>query len=310
VLQSLLNSGTNLTRGEIIEHLAGSSRTHPHSPQTSVKKAFSHDGPTPQDATTHEKKNNLDNHEGGRDGNEMPGTNWGPESSRVQRFLMAMLGLSQGVPMTCLGHERGKSQGGNTNAYCQDNDISYIPWGDDITPEGKELMAFQKQINHFRKNHSSLRRASHFSGKEDDASELLFSGNTMKDVTWLHADGTEIEGGKGGPMDHAGGFAMLLSGDPGNSKPTEKHFTRLVQRTQRDDPLLVLVNPTMDHNIEFTLPNVPGVKWQSAINTRNPDQVNKEIPAGQKVSVDWRSVIAFKGQRYLERGTQARAAAR
>lgn len=306
-LQSLLNSGNELTRGAVIGHMAGSSGLYAD-PQATVNAYATHDGGTLHDMTTHVFKNNHINGEGGRDGNDMPGTDWGPEASRVQRFLIAMLGLSQGVPMTCLGNDRCKKQDGNTNPYCQDNDITYIPWGDDITPEGKEMMKFQRQVNRFRKEHSSFRRATRFSGQPDAASELLFNGGAMKDVAWLNPDASEIQPGAGGPMDHAGGFGMMLSGDPGNSPPTEKHFTRIVMRQQRDTPKLVLVNPTMQDNMEFTLPSVPGVKWKVAVNTREPDKVGQEIPAGQKIALGWRSLIAFEGQRYLERGTQAKAA--
>jgi glycogen operon protein len=293
-LQTLLRSGSELTRGAIVDHMAGSSRHYPD-PQASVIKITSHDDGTLEDMVTREQKNNYANGEDNRDGNHLPGTNWGAEAKRVQRFLMALLGLSQGVPMIRHGDERGHSADGNTNTYCQDNHMTHIPWGDKIKPEGQALMQFHGIVNGFRNKHSCLRRGVHFTGKPDSACDLKVNGSDIRDVMWLNEQGHEMQFGSH-QWNEVGGFAMLLSGDPGNSPASTKHFTRKVNRTEHDMPLLVLVNPTMRDNMEFKLPDIPGVKWKMAINSQNPDCAKQELSSGNTIRLGWRSAVAFEGQ--------------
>jgi isoamylase len=300
-LQALLRSGSELTRGSIVDHLSGSSLHYPD-PQASVIKITSHDDGTLEDMVTREHKNNYANGENNRDGNHLPGTNWGPEAKRVQRFLMTLLGLSQGVPMIRQGDERGHSADGNTNTYCQDNDMTHIPWGEKIKPEGQALMRFHGIMNGFRNKHSSLRRGVHFTGKPDTGSDLKVNGSDIRDVMWLNEQGHEMPFGSH-QWNESGGFAMLLSGDPGNSPASTTHFTRKVNRSEHDIPLLVLINPTMRDNMEFKLPDIPGVKWKMAINSQNPDDTNHELSSGNTIRLGWRSALVFEGQ--LEKAKDA-----
>ena len=110
-------------------------------------------------------------------------------------------------------------------------------------------------------------------------------------------------------MDWPGGFGMMLSGDPGNSAPGTEHFTRLVQRTKRDDPLLVLVNPT-NEDITFKLPEVADVKWKTALNSCTPEATGTEVVGGQTITVGYRSMLAMEGQVQLEKGQQMAGAGR
>jgi hypothetical protein len=105
-------------------------------------------------------------------------------------------------------------------------------------------------------------------------------------------------------MNSPGGFAMLLSGDPGNSDPKEKVFTRRVHRTERDSPLLVLVNQTMGP-VTFTLPDVPGVTWKPSLKSNPKDTMSDTMKGNQQVSLGFHSLIAFEGTRELERKTHA-----
>jgi isoamylase len=299
-LQALLRSDRELSRGQIVLHMSGTNKKYEPNhgyddPQASVIKITSHDDGTLEDMVTREHKNNYANGEDNRDGNHLPGTNWGPEAKRVQRFIMALLDLSQGVPMIRQGDERGHTADGNTNTYCQDNHMTHIPWGDKIKPEGQALMQFHRIMNNFRNKHSCLRRAIHFTGQPDNACDLKVNGSAIKDVTWLNEQGHEIVEGNQ-QWNEVGGFAMLLSGDPGNSPPETKHFTRRVIRSEHDTPLLVLVNPTMRDNMEFKLPDIPGVKWKMAINSKNPDDTSHEAVSGNTIRLGWRSVVVFEAQ--------------
>jgi pullulanase/glycogen debranching enzyme len=162
-------------------------------------------------------------------------------------------------------------------------------------------MGFTHACNKFRNAHSSLRRATFFSGQPDEASGLTFAGSAMKDVTWLAPSGQPMADHD---MQQAGGFAMMLSGDPGNSSPKEKSFTRRVQRSERDSPLLVMVNQTMQP-ITFTLPDVPGVSWKPALKSNPQDRHSEPVQAGQQITLGFHSMIAFEGSRLLEKGTVA-----
>lgn len=304
-----LNPDAHVPRNELVRRISGSSDLY-SDPQHRVIKVGSHDDMTLDNFVTYKHKRNWANKEGNKDGNEGI-ANWGAEGPtddpainanrlRAQRFALALVAVSQGVSMTALGHERGKSQHGNSNAYCQDNEITHIPWGDGVRPEGHALMEFARMANQFRMKHMALRRAQHFNGLPDEASGLQFKGGFMKDVTWLDTGAGEL---KDAPMNQPGGFGMMLSGDPGNSAPETRNLTRIVQRKGRDSPLLVLINPTND-DINFTLPDVPGVQWKSALNSCEPGTINTEHGGNHTVKVGYRSLIAFEGQRELKKAVE------
>ncbi|MDX1975731.1 MAG: hypothetical protein SFT92_08690 [Rickettsiales bacterium] len=295
-----LSPWVNVPRGAIIQRLAGSDDLYAD-PQGHVVKIMSHDGPTLHDSVTYAHKHNEANGENNRDGQNSI-ANWGEEGEtnnpvinanrqRVQRFAISLLAIAQGVPMMSLGHERGKSQLGNTNAYCQDNEITHVGWGDQVPESGHQLMEFTKQANHFRKAHPSLRRATFFTGKPDMQSELRLNDLPLKDVAWLAPNGKEL---KSYEMNQPGGFGILMSGDPGNSLHATNKFTRLVQRQGRDTPLLILVNPTMQ-DMEFTLPNVEGVSWKPTLNSLQDVSGKEEAIEGTtKIKVGYKSLIAFE----------------
>ncbi len=283
-----------IPRNWIINALAGQLLP----PYARVTKIGSHDGPTLDDMVAYLAKQNGPNGEDGRDGNEInPDGFWVSEQDRlrVERFAFSLLAITQGIPMTTLGHERCKSQNGNTNPYCQDNNTSYIPWNDAVTPQGRDLMAFVKECNMFRAAHPSLRRATLFAGQADLESGLTFADNPMKDVTWLDPFAQDFC--KVGAIDWLGGFQMLLSGDPGNSPPHEQNLTRLVMRSDRDSPLLALINPT-GGDIEFLLPEVAGIVWKQVLNSLDSGAVGGEpASAAQSVKVGYHALIMFEGMR-------------
>ncbi len=304
--QAALNHDIALPRNALVKVLAGHSETYPN-PQHHVVKFGSHDGATPADRVSYTSKQNHPNGEDNRDGNELsPACYWGKEDDRqrVQRFAIALLALAQGPHMMTLGHERGMTQKGNTNPYCQDNETTYVPWADRISPEGRALMEFTRTANQLYQQHHALRRGHKFTGQSDTASDLRFQGKAIKDVTWLDPNAQELSGDA---MDQHGGFGMMLSGDPGNNSLLKFGATRKVDRLDHGVPLLVLVNPTLG-DMEFSLPHIEGVKWTPKLNSENPAQLAGLNMKHDKVKIGWRGLMIFEGQRERMHGAGDMAA--
>lgn len=265
-------------------YLAGSSHVF-SSPTESVNFITAHDGSTLRDLVTYVDKHNEANGENNRDGHhEKYRRNFGVEGEtddpyiinarqKLQRFALATLALSQGAPMIPLGHESGKTQHGNNNAYCQDNEISWIEWGEDLSATERDMQAFSRQLFQFRHKHPALRRLSHFTGEVNPETG-------MKDVTWLHTSGREIDDHDW----HAGykSMGVLLSGEN--------------DRDEEDSPILLLFNgnSTTEH---FTLPQLPpGFRWNEAIDSSGERHPDRKLTAksGDEIRVPSRSVIIYE----------------
>lgn len=275
-------NGTSIQ--DLALYLAGSSHVF-GSPTESINYITSHDGSTLRDLVTYADKHNEANQENNRDGHEGY-RNLGHEGesdnpvlnharNRLQRFALATLALSQGTPMIPLGHESGNTQGGNTNVYCQDNPTAWIPWGDDLDDNAKSIQEFSKQVFQFRHKHPALRRLSHFDGEVNPETG-------MKDVTWLHPQGHEIQ-----TNDWSSGLqsmGVLVSGEN--------------DRGQNDEPVLMLFNGS-NTDTSFTLPELPpGARWHEAIDSSGEDKNTRKRPekpkAGDQVSVPARSVLVYE----------------
>jgi len=302
--EAALSHEGELSRSSIIWTMSGSPGPYTDPMKQVNKPGGGHDGATLFDAISRPNgKDNRLNGEDNRDGNEIePRHYWAnpDDQLRVQRFALALLSVSQGTPMITIGHERCHTQGGNTNLYCLNknpedptNHGAWIKWPNKMDADAKNMMSFTRACNFFRNNHSSLRRATFFTGKPDEASGLTFKGTSMKDVTWLDPAAGELAGDA---MNKPGGFGMLLSGDPGNSSPDEQCFTRRVQRKERDIPLLVLVNPTMA-DVTYTLPEVPGVSWKPVLKSNPKDTHKDAIGGNDTITLGFHSLIAFEGSR-------------
>jgi isoamylase len=265
-------------------YLAGSSHVF-GTPAESVNYITSHDGSTLRDLVTYADKHNWANGEHNRDGHAGY-RNLGHEGesddpvlnharNRLQRFALATLALSQGTPMIPLGHESGKTQGGNTNVYCQDNPTSWIEWGDQLDENAKSIQEFSKQVFQFRHKHPALRRLSHFTGEVNPATGV-------KDVTWLHPQGREIEN-----HDWNSGLksmGVLVSGEN--------------DRGENDQPVLMLFNGS-NTDTTFTLPDLPpGTRWHEAIDSSGEDKGKRNRPqkpkAGDHIRVPARSVLVYE----------------
>ncbi|MFF9014656.1 glycogen debranching protein GlgX [Streptomyces sp. NPDC014870] len=166
-------------------------------PYASVNFVTAHDGFTLRDLVTYERKHNEANGEGNRDGtNDNRAWNCGAEGEtddpdvqslrlRQLRNMLTTLLLSTGVPMLVAGDEMGRTQGGNNNAYCQDNETSWLDWSLPEDPGRRELLALTRRLLALRHRHPVLRRRAFFSGRPQGADGL-------RDLAWFTADGTEM----------------------------------------------------------------------------------------------------------------------
>ncbi len=226
--------------GEFAQRLTGSSDLYNRSsrrPYASINFVTAHDGFTLADLVSHNHKHNDANGEGNRDGNDN-NLSWncgaeGPSDdpavrelrARQQRNFIATLLLSQGVPMLVAGDEMGRTQHGNNNAYCQDNEASWLDWA--LDDEREALLAFTQQMVALRAAHPVFRRRDFFQGRP-------LHGGGVRDIIWLQPDGSEMTD-DAWRQGHARALAVFLSGDA----ITE---TDGRGRELRDDSFLLLFN--------------------------------------------------------------------
>jgi isoamylase len=251
--------------GELAYRITGSSDLYERSgrkPYASVNFVTAHDGFTLQDLVSYNSKHNEANGEENRDGTDnnrswncgVEGPTDDPEVNRLRahqkRNFMATLLFSQGVPMLLAGDEIGRTQGGNNNAYCQDNEISWLDW----TPERMDLETFRfvQQLIALRKDHPVFRRRQFFQGRK-------IKGAEINDIVWLHPDGKEMSDEQWN-QDFARSLGVALSGAA---------IDELNERGQRiaDENFLLLMNAHFEA-IPFTLP-VPrrGSGWLALLDS-------------------------------------------
>ncbi len=223
-------------------------------PSHSVNFITAHDGFTLHDLVSYSRKHNEANGEDNRDGeDENNSDNCGIEGetdighvkayrAKRERNMLASLYLARGVPMMTAGDEFSRTQGGNNNAYCQDNEISWVDWKGE-----KENLPFVRHLQKLRQEHPALGNTDFFKGQAVDE-------KGTKDITWLKPDGTEHEN-LGDPGERA--FAYMVSGDSVREKNGGKP----------DDDFLVIMN-AHDGEISWKLPRPPGGgKWQCVFDT-------------------------------------------
>ncbi len=241
--------------GEFANRLSGSSDLYEsdgRAPYASINFVTAHDGFTLRDLVSYNEKHNEANGENNNDG-ESHNRSWNcgaegetddPEvlalRARQQRNLLVTLLLSQGVPMLLHGDELGRSQHGNNNAYCQNNELSWIDW----SAVDEDLLAFARRLTELRGEHPVLRRRRFFTGRAES--------DGLPDVAWLRADGKPMT--EGDWSTDAGTIAVYYNGDA---------ITEAGPRGEEidDDSFLLLLNSSRD-DVDFTLPDGPyGDSW-------------------------------------------------
>jgi len=253
---------------ELASRLAGSSDIYAPSGRrtyASVNFVTCHDGFTLEDLVSYEQRHNEANGEDNRDGaSDNASRNWGvegpTEAARIQRArqrakrnLLATLYFSQGVRMILGGDEIGRTQRGNNNAYCQDNEVSWFDWS--LDDDDQELMAFIRRLSEIVAGNPILRRRDFFTGEPQGV------GDT-KDVTWIRPDGNEMTEAEWADAGRSA-IGMLLLG---------RAADEVDERGRRayGDTLLLLLNGGT-RSIPFTIPRLesPG-RWDELLNTSRP----------------------------------------
>ncbi|MEZ0065892.1 isoamylase [Streptacidiphilus sp. MAP12-20] len=281
---------------ELGYRLAGSSDLYQRGgrrPFASVNYVTAHDGFTLRDLVSYNGKHNEENGEENRDGtNDNRSWNCGAEGEtdspsiralrrRQLRNLTATLLLSTGVPMLLAGDEFGRTQGGNNNAYCQDNQVGWIDWSLLDSDEWRPLHELTTRLIRLRREHPVLRQRAFFSGRPAHPGGL-------PDLTWFTARGREMTEADW----YAPGatLAMLLSGDD------------LTERDACGDPLtddsFLLILHAHHRAIRFTLPGLPWARcFETVVDTSVEQQAapdGRHWPAGEAITVPGRSVLLLR----------------
>jgi isoamylase len=272
-------------------------------PWASVNFITAHDGFTLNDVVSYNDKHNDANGEENRDGHsENLSHNYGAEGPtedpeirtvryRQMRNMIATLLFSQGTPMILAGDEFARTQGGNNNAYAQDNEIGWIDW-EGIDEDGKALLDFTREVIELRRENSILRRGRFLSGAYN--AEL-----DVKDVTWLTPLGEEMaDANWKDPM--ARSLGVLLDG---RAQPTG------IRKRGTDLTLLLIVNAHHEA-VVFKLPTVVGGRdWRRLLDTNQPEPGRpKPFEFGHDYVVTGRSLLLFKLSRDRSRNDAAASA--
>ncbi len=267
--------------GVVASRLAGSADLYQQNgelPVNSINFITCHDGFTLNDLVSYNTKHNEANGEGNRDGvNDNLSWNCGVEGDsdnpavealreRQIRNLASLLMLARGVPMICAGDEVRRTQNGNNNAYCQDNEISWFDWK--LVGRNRSLLRFWKRIIEFRRRHLSVRRGRFFNGE--------VNARGLTDVAW-----------HGTKLDH-----------PGWSDSDSRVLAYTLAGFGEEPDIHVMINMFWDA-LEFELPSIRGREWLKAADTAADPPHDIEDPgketrvAGDSCVVQGRSIVVL-----------------
>jgi isoamylase len=284
---------------ELATRLAGSSDLYEQSgrrPYASVNFVTSHDGFTLQDLVSYNAKHNEPNGDNNADGDSqnnswncgVEGTTTNPDvlvlRERQKRNLMATMMLSQGVPMISGGDELSRSQQGNNNAYCQDNEISWYNWA--LSSDKRDFLEFIRYLVHLRRSHPVLRRRRFFQGRP-------IRGHGIKDLAWFGPEGKEM-----------------------NTKAWNAHFVRCLgfhlvgteieELDENGNPiqsetLFVMLNAHHE-TLRFVLPkHAEGEHWERILDTSQSDWNSAARLRDHSYPLRGRSVAVFQIVRKLRK---------
>jgi glycogen operon protein len=281
--------GEPATLPEFASRLTGSSDLYEHSgrmPSASINFVTAHDGFTLADLTSYNEKHNDANGEDNQDG-ESHNRSWncgveGPTDdpeirelrARQRRNLLVTLMLSQGVPMIAHGDEIGRTQGGNNNVYCQDNELSWMDW--ELDEEGAALLQFARHAVRLRRDHPILHRRRFFDGSGTDA---------LGDIEWLDLTGARMDDTDWN-QSYARTVTVFLNGDA--ISETGGRGERVV-----DDSFLLLLNAHSEA-LDFTLPPGDyGKAWTVVLDTDGSAEPGTVLDAGTGLTITGRSVVVL-----------------
>lgn len=279
---------------ELAYRLSGSSDLYQSTgrrPYASINFITAHDGFTLNDLVSYNEKHNEANGENNQDGNNN-NQSWncgaeGPTNDpaicalreQQKRNFLATLLLSQGVPMICGGDEIGRTQFGNNNAYCQDDEISWYKW--DLDEADKDLLEFTKLLIQIRKDSPVLHRRNFFLGRD-------IHGKAVRDIVWLRPDGEEMT-----EEEWDAGFVrtlgMYLNGQVMNEVDEDGNRVR-------DDIFLLLINGYWE-NIKFNLPKQLSNKrqWEVVVDTTiSKQEEGRTVEPASVYDLQGRSLVLLR----------------
>jgi glycogen operon protein len=295
--------GDDAVVSELATRLSGSSDLYAQSgrrPYASINFVTAHDGFTLADLVSYNGKHNDANGEQNQDG-ENHNLSWncgveGPTEDRrildlrdrQRRNLIATLMLSVGVPMLSGGDEVGRTQKGNNNAYCLDNEISWTNW--QLPASQRDFLGFVRKVIRIRKDHAVLRRRKFFQGRRIRGKEVL-------DITWLDASGREMADDIWNSPD-VRCLGVRLNGDAIDE--LDERGEHIVGAT-----LVLLLNAGVDA-IPFALPSTSGAeRWVTLLDTADPWQPSRSLKGGDRYQLQSRSMAVLRlesGRRDAEWG--------
>lgn len=274
--------------GEVATCVTGSSDLYQEQgrqPTNSINYITCHDGFTLHDLVSYKKKHNKANGEKNRDGHDdnlssncgvegptTDGTILALRHQQVKNFFAVLL-LSQGVPMLLSGDEVLRSQGGNNNAYCLDNEANWLDW--ELTQQHARMLRFVREMIAFRKRHDCLRRAYFFTGTqhhEQELPDICWHGVQLHQPLWDDAD------------------AQLLA------------YTLAAAKV--GDPHLHVVYNMADTHFKLGLPDIPGRIWYRVIDTAEPSpqdiQLDQKAPSFEhlRYTIQPHSVMVFEARNH------------
>jgi isoamylase len=284
--------GVDRTLSDFAYRITGSSDLYENTgrrPYASINFITAHDGFTLHDLVSYNKKHNKANGEKSRDGTDDnrswncgieghtndPGVN-ALRSCQKRNFLSTLF-LSQGVPMLLGGDEIGRTQRGNNNAYCQDNEISWYDWNN----IDQSLLEFTRRLIHFYRKHPIFSRRRWFQGRP-------IHGSGITDIAWFTPKGIEMEEEYWGE-DYAKSFGLFLNGE-GLTVPGQKG------EQVADDSFYLMFNAHFEPLV-FTLPRPDyGRKWEKVIDTRESfvGEGGQTCEAGNEITVGARLMEVFR----------------
>jgi len=280
---------------ELAARLTGSSELFDHSgrrPWSSVNFVTCHDGFTLEDLVSYNSKHNFANLEGNRDGhNANLSFNYGVEGptdnravlhlrQRQKRNLIATLLLSQGTPMLLAGDELGRTQRGNNNAYCQDNEVSWLSWSE-LDADGLDFLAFVRAVIALRRQHPVFRRPRFLHGRERAA-------DGGRDVVWVTPEGREKT-----PEQWRVPFArcvgLVLNGTAGVRPGADG--------SDDIDDIFLLIHNAYHDVVPFILPEFPGAQlWQRVLDTSSSVEITetRARAPGETFAMPGRALVVFR----------------
>jgi glycogen operon protein len=278
--------------GEFAERITGSSDLYKNdyrSPCASINFITAHDGFTLHDLVSYNNKHNEANSDNNADGESHNRSfNYGTEGEtddaginhirmQQQKNFIATLMLSQGVPMLLAGDELGNTQHGNNNAYCQDNELSYVKW----PTANDELIGFTASLIHLRKKHPSFSRRRWFQGQP-------IRGIGVYDIAWFDASGNEMQEEQW-KESFARSLAVFYNGlglrclGPQGEKMEDNNF--------------YLIFNAHDGPLDFRMPDVAfGETWTPVLDTANPQLSQQPVMPASAITVNGRSIVLLQAE--------------